>query len=186
MAPLLAAALPTLFKALPKLAGLFKGNKAADAVQDVLNIGKDVLGLGTEDEVLQALAQDPQQLRLFQEAVMADKYRLDEMYLGDKANARDMQKAALAQDDLFSKRFIYYLAIWWSFFAAIYIGCVSFLTIAPENVPLVHTILGFLLGTVVSGIIQFFFGSSKGSQDKTSDSKAIMTLLTDKVNEKKV
>ena len=49
------------------------------------------------------------------------------------ADARDMQKASLSQDDLFSKRFIYYFAIFWSVFAVLYLIGITFLEIPKEN-----------------------------------------------------
>jgi hypothetical protein len=91
---------------------------------------------------------------------------MDEMYLKDTQSARVMQTSALEQDDIFSKRFIYYLAIFWSVMATIYIGCITFLDIPASNVRFADTILGFLLGTIVAQIIQFFFGSSRSSQHK--------------------
>lgn len=81
-------------------------------------------------------------------------------------SAREMQIAALNQDDLFSKRFIYYLAIFWSVIGGVYIFLVTFMEVV--NVRAADTVLGFLLGTIVATIINFFFGSSKGSKDKTS------------------
>lgn len=83
------------------------------------------------------------------------------------ADARDMQKVALQQDDLFSKRFVYYLASFWSFVAVVYIGLITFMTIPEANVRFADTILGFLLGTVIATIVNFFLGSSQSSKDKT-------------------
>jgi hypothetical protein len=85
----------------------------------------------------------------------------------DRDGARHMQEVALAQDDVFSKRFIYYLASFWSVFAVAYILAITFLTIPENSVRFADTILGFLLGTIVATILQFFFGSSKSSKDKT-------------------
>jgi hypothetical protein len=85
----------------------------------------------------------------------------------DRDGARHMQEIALAQDDVFSKRFIYYLAAFWSIFAVVYICAITFLTIPETSVRFADTILGFLLGTIVATILQFFFGSSKSSKDKT-------------------
>ena len=81
-------------------------------------------------------------------------------------NARDMQKQALSQDDIFSKRYVYYLATFWSFVAFTYIFLITFLTIPADNIRFADTVLGFLLGTVIATILNFFFGSSKGSSDK--------------------
>ena len=92
-----------------------------------------------------------------------EKLRLDYQNVND---ARDMQKVALQQDDIFSKRFVYYLATFWSFVCVIYIFFITFGNIPESNVRFADTILGFLLGTIIATIINFFLGSSKGSADK--------------------
>lgn len=79
---------------------------------------------------------------------------------GEYADARDMQKASLSQDDLFSKRFIYYFAIFWSVFAVLYLTGITFLEIPKENVRFADTTVGFLLGTIVATLIGFFYGNS--------------------------
>jgi len=84
------------------------------------------------------------------------------------ASARDMQKTALEQDDEFSKRFIYYFATLWSIAAIAFMFGITFIDIPAGSERFADTILGFLLGTIVATIINFFYGSSKGSQDKTT------------------
>lgn len=82
------------------------------------------------------------------------------MFLNDVSNARGMQIESLKQDDKFSKRFIYILASSWSVFAMIYIAFITFGSIPAANVRFADTILGFLLGTIVATIINFFLGTS--------------------------
>jgi hypothetical protein len=82
------------------------------------------------------------------------------------ADARGMQKEALKQDDLFSKRFVMYFAVGWSIFAAGYLVGITFFPIPDTNIRFADTIVGFLLGTLISTIMNFFFGSSRGSQMK--------------------
>ena len=82
------------------------------------------------------------------------------------ADARYMQVEALKQDDLFSKRFVYYLASFWSLVSASYIGAVTFIPTPIGNERVIDTVLGFLLGTIVATIINFFLGSSSGSAAK--------------------
>jgi len=88
--------------------------------------------------------------------------------LADIQNARHMQEMALAQDDKFSKRFIYYFAFFWSFVSVIYIFLITMYDIPKTNQRFADTILGFLMGTIISGIITFFYGSSLGSKSKDS------------------
>jgi hypothetical protein len=121
---------------------------------------------GVEDSVAavaQAIAGDPQ---------AADKLREMELeyariHLANVKGARDMQNNALNQSDVFSKRFIYYFASFWSVSAVVYIGFITFATIPKDNIRFADTIIGFLLGTVVATILNFFYGTSKSSQDKT-------------------
>jgi len=108
----------------------------------------------------------PEAVENWKRAVMEHEKELIAMAYGDTANARAMQVAALQQDDLFSKRFIYIFATFWSIFAAGYIAFITFGTIPEDNQRFADTILGFLLGTVVATILQFFFGSSMGSKEK--------------------
>jgi hypothetical protein len=114
------------------------------------------------------LTQDPSPdtIQSWKLAAQQHEKELIQMAYGDTANARNMQVEALRQDDLFSKRFIYIFATFWSIFAASYIGFITFGTIPENNQRFADTILGFLLGTVVATILQFFFGSSMGSKEK--------------------
>jgi Fe2+ transport system protein B len=101
-----------------------------------------------------------------------EKELLD-VILQDRANARKMQEVALQQDDLFSKRFVYYLASFWSIVATLYIACITFMTIPVDNIRFADTVLGFVLGTVIATVIGFFFGSSEGSKDKSAFLKEV-------------
>ena len=89
-------------------------------------------------------------------------------YMADTKDARNMQVQALQSDDPFVRRFIYFFAIFWSLASAAYIGFITFGEIPERNVRFADTILGFVLGTLIATIVQFFYGSSKGSQDKTA------------------
>ena len=59
------------------------------------------------------------------------------------------------------------MAIFWSLFAASYITGVTFFPVPETAVRVVDTALGFVLGTIVPTIVYFYFGSSKGSADKS-------------------
>lgn len=94
-------------------------------------------------------------------------YKELELEAKDRDSARQMQIAALNQEDKFSKRFVYYYASFITFVSFMYIFFITFGTIPEANVRFADTILGFLLGVGLSNIIVYFFGSSKGSRDKT-------------------
>ena len=127
--------------------------------------------LGVEDtvaEVAKAIAGDPLATQKLAEMEM-EYAKLD---MANVANARTMQIAALQQEDVFSKRFIYYFAVAWSVFAMVYFSFATFGTIPDSGVRVADTILGVLIGTVITGFFNFFYGSSKGSKDKDATIRA--------------
>lgn len=84
----------------------------------------------------------------------------------DRASARRMQEVALMQDDKFSKRFVYIFATAWSVFAICYLAAITFWPVPEANVRFADTVVGFLLGTIIATIMQYFYGSSMGSKAK--------------------
>lgn len=89
-----------------------------------------------------------------------------ETEIADRDSARKMQQVALGQEDTFSKHYVYYLATGLLLFTGLYIFWITFGTIPVANQRFADTILGFLLGTVISTIVYFFFGTSKANKDK--------------------
>jgi hypothetical protein len=141
-------------------------NNLPKVAQAVVDKGVDYVQEKTGIELRPEMpAEDVAALR--ERAMQHEEFRIEAAHK-NTADARAMQVAALQQDDVFSKRFVYYLAAFWSLGAAVYIGFVTFGSIPAANVRFADTILGFLLGTVVATILNFFLGSSEGSKDKTA------------------
>jgi hypothetical protein len=125
------------------------------------------------DDIMAMLTTDPEvRLKLM---VAENEFKLKQreqdiaeiqIYLKDTDSARKMQSDALAQTDIFSKRFIYYYASALSFLTILYIFLVTFIDLPAGNRRLADTILGFLLGQVLATVIQFFFGTNAGSLAK--------------------
>jgi ABC-type nitrate/sulfonate/bicarbonate transport system permease component len=63
-------------------------------------------------------------------------------------------------------RITHTLAIFWSVVSAGFIFMITFGHIPEANVRFADTILGFMLGTVVSTIIGYYMGSNHGQQVK--------------------
>lgn len=58
------------------------------------------------------------------------------------------------------------LAYSWSIFTFMYIITVTLVKIPAENIRIVDTVLGVLLGTIIGGVISYYFGSSQSSHEK--------------------
>lgn len=90
-----------------------------------------------------------------------------EMELQDRGNARQMQIEALKQDDKFSKRFIYFLSAFMITSATAFGIMLFFINVPEANKRLVEMFADIYLFAGAMMILQYFFGSSKGSHDKT-------------------
>jgi hypothetical protein len=108
-----------------------------------------------------------EEVKALRESAMKHEEFMVEQANKNTADARAMQVAALQQDDKFAKRYVLYLATFWSITAVSYIFLITFSSIPETNVRFADTILGFLLGTVVATILNFFLGSSASSKEKT-------------------
>ncbi len=171
MLPIIAAAATPLIQSLMSsgldILASAVANKGKEYVEEKLGVTLEPVISPEKAMELKELEFRHEEL-LQQMALEGRKLDLEELKAGlaDLSDSRGMQKAALAQDDLFSKRFIYWFAMAWCGFAAVYIMAITLMTIPKDSVRFADTILGFLLGTVVSQIIAFFFGSSLRSSNK--------------------
>lgn len=83
-----------------------------------------------------------------------------------RQRATDMQMKAMESDDPFVRRFLYYFIMLWSTFSVIFIPCLIWVPIPDNNTRFADTILGYVLGTVITGMFAFLLGSSQGSRNK--------------------
>ena len=153
---------------IPIIAGIVSTliqNNLPKVAQAVVDKGLDYVQEKTGVELKPDMSQDD--IKALRERAMQHEEFMVEQANKNTADARAMQVAALNQSDLFSKRFVMYLAMFWSVTAVIYIFLITFTTIPDLNIRFADTILGFLLGTVVATILNFFLGSSASSKEKT-------------------
>jgi hypothetical protein len=185
--PLIAAALAAVAPALARhgldlLSGVFRG--AVDkGTEEIAGLIEDKTGIDINDAAEDKLteAQWAQlkefefqyQAKLLDYRQQADAHALEVERLrqADRASARALQQAALASDDRFAKRFIYYYASGLSLLTFLFIFWAAFVYDysnggSHQALRVIDTVLGFLLGVSLSAIIQFFFGSSAGSKSK--------------------
>ena len=129
--------------------------KGVDAVQEKLGIELKPEGQATPEynEKLKAEA-------MKHEEFMAE---LDEK---SRQRATDMQMQAMKSEDPLVRRFVYFFIAFWSVFAAAFIPSLIWLDIPENNQRFADTVLGYIMGTVVTSMFAFLLGSSQGSRMK--------------------
>lgn len=148
----------------PSIATAIGGPLAGTAVASLMK----VFGVESE-EALQEAIQGATPEQLLQLKSLDLEYQ--KLLADDSKSARNMQIAALAQEDIVSKRFIYFFASVWSIFSIAYVTSITFLNVPQDNTRFADTVLGFLLGTIIATMIQYFYGSSMGSKLKDERKK---------------
>lgn len=96
----------------------------------------------------------------------AEALQLINLELVDRQNARNMQIAALDQDDRFSKRYLYYLSSFIILSATLFGILLFWVEVPEENKRLVEMFSDIYLFAGAVAVINFFFGSSLGSKQK--------------------
>lgn len=135
--------------------------KLAQAVTDKgVKYVEDKLGLPLKPDM-----SEEELTRIRQEAQKFEEFQIT-TDLANLKDARAMQVAALSQDDLFSKRFVYYFISFWSVVSATYIAFVTFAIIPESNTRTADTVLGIILGTIITGMFNYLIGSTITSRQK--------------------
>jgi hypothetical protein len=147
------------------VSGLLANNmpKVADAViEKGVDYVQDKMGITLKPEH-EATKEDYEKWNA--EAAKHEEFmaELDEK---SRQRATDMQLKAMESDDPFVRRFLYYFIMLWSTFSVVFIPCLIWAPIPESNVRFADTILGYVLGTVITGMFAFLLGSSQGSRNK--------------------
>ena len=177
-------------KAAPMLGSLL--GPAGTAAGGIISLIGSAFGLTEEettpDKINRIIEQDPQALLKFKELEMKHKEKLEELLLErekikieeEKIRLQDVASARSRETTIVQatgkKDYNLYILAWLfisGFFATIIVMTVlSFTDRIPESMPdYMIFLLGNLFGALSAGtgaIIQYFFGSSKSSGDKTT------------------
>lgn len=143
-----------------KLGKWIGGSNGEAVAKQVVSIAQQVTGVDDPAKAAEAVLASKAKLLEFEERLFEREITLSRLGNEDRQGARNMQIVALNQTDVFAKRFIYYFAAAWSAFAFVYLFGITFFEVPKDNVRFADTVLGFLLGTVIAGIICFFYGRS--------------------------
>lgn len=155
MMPIIASIVSGLIaNGLPKVADAVI-EKGVDYVQDKMGIELKPEGEATKEDYD----------RIASEANRHEEFMAD-LELKNMQGARAMQDKAMDSDDPLVRRFVYFFIGFWSLLSSFYIGFITFGSIPQANLRFADTILGFVLGTMVSSMFQFLLGSSIGSRRK--------------------
>ncbi len=195
--PLIAAAFAAIAPALAKqgldlLSGIFRGavNKGT---QEIAALIEDKTGIDINDAADNKLTEDQwaklkdfefqyqSKLLDFRQQADANELERERLVHADRIDARGLQKAALASDDIVAKRFIYFYATGLTVLTFVFIFWAAFFhkydTNNQQAARIIDTVLGFLLGVTLSAVIQYFFGSSAGSKSKEEKIKTLTDTL---------
>lgn len=135
----------------------------------------DLIGtIGTVVDNLTTSKEEKEQLKIaLIEQVNAHTQRMAELaqaetdsYLKDVDSARQMQIAALKQEDKFSKRFIYYLTIGVITLTFGFDISLFWVQYPERNHDLINMVCGIINTAGFASIMSFFYGSSKSSHNK--------------------
>ena len=135
------------------------GNTGGSIIDSIGNVADKFITTKEEKERFKIEAQ---------KALMELQQSSEKDYLQDMVNARDLQKSALGQLDNFSKRFIYYLAAFIVLSATGFGFCLFFVNVPEENRRLVEMFSDVYLFAGALSVLNFFYGSSQGSKDKST------------------
>jgi len=72
----------------------------------------------------------------------------------------NLHEELVKRGDKVATHFTYWFAWFWGIVSVVYFFAITFLTVPTSGENFANIILGFLLGTAVSTIINYFFGNS--------------------------
>lgn len=142
--------------------GKVASSAAGDVVTSVANAVDQFIT--TPDEKAAAKVEIEKEVNRHMEALADSANKELELELADMNSARSMQIEALKQDDKFSKRFTYYLAMMVIIFVFIFDTAMFFVKYPQENRDMINQVAGILNATALVMVLSFFFGSSMGSK----------------------
>lgn len=155
MLPMIASIVSGLISnGLPKVADAVM-EKGVDYVQEKLGVELKPEGQMSKEDVSK-----------LKEAAMKHEEFMAELDEKSRQRATDMQLTSLKHDDKLVRHFLYYFIGFWSIFSAAFIPSLIWIDIPDENTRFADTVLGYIMGTVVTSMFAFLLGSSQGSRMK--------------------
>lgn len=150
---------------LPKfLAGIVSGG-AGNLIEKIGNVADNLFT--SKEEVAQFKQAMVNEINRHAEKQAELALAETELYLKDVDSARQMQIAALSQQDRFSKRFVYYLASGIILLTFTFDLLLFFVSYPERNHDIINMTAGVINSMGFGAVVSFFFGSTKNSEKKT-------------------
>lgn len=152
-----------------KLLDTIKGLNPLEQLKGgAVEVLKDGLGKAAEifTNVQEGKLDLKQGLQEIEKLKIEGEQKLETAYIQDVQDARDLKKTEIQSDDKFVRRFSYYLAAITILLTFTLLILLYYVEIPKGNERIVDMALGSFIGAAMS-IFVFFFGSTKGSKDKT-------------------
>lgn len=137
------------------------GDNGNGIAQKIVTTAEKITNKSLPEDILKALDNGQSEASaLVYEQILANRTEYERMAFVDKRDARYMQLQTLDKQGWFAKNFLYLYASFWAIFSAAYFIGVTFFQLPTGNLRFADLILGFIMGTVIGGIISFFYGAS--------------------------
>jgi muramidase (phage lysozyme) len=167
LAPFIAAALPAIIEAAPKLGALFgSGSDVAErnvkAAEIVVGIAKDALGAKNEQEAVDAIKADPQAAQAVRQAVEQNWYAITEVGGGvQTARKADTERMAVTDKvrDVF-KSHSFWVALLLLPLVYLIVGSVVGLWGKPWDEEVRSAIGNGVIGLVLGSVVGYYFGQT--------------------------
>lgn len=166
VAPIIAALLPSLLEAIPKLGALFAKTPNAErnvkAAEVAFAVAKDALGAGNEQEVVERIKADPEALTTVAKAIEENWFGISQEVGGGIPAAREADSKANPGNDLWhSPAFLVSLLMLPLVYGTVYIVLTGKFSGEVQSMVVAAVVSG-VLGSVTG----FFLGSSFTAQRK--------------------
>lgn len=150
----------------PGLVRRLAGDRAGDVASQIVGLARTVTGAHAPEDVERALAENAGLAHQFRMQAAQLELELEQAYLADRANARDMrlELAKMGKTDwmMYGVGGVVVLGFVVTVLTAFLVPDLS-----SEQRNLVFSLAG-LLGGMSSQVVSYFFGSSRGSSQKTA------------------
>lgn len=153
----------------PTIGKWLGGSDGENAAQAVADMARSVTGHNDPSAAVSAVLSDPTAQLEFLKLLEQNKTRLDELYLADRQDAREMYVEQHKQADIVADRITKFNVLYIMLLVAVNCAVVYFLEDNAALVAAASNIIGLVIRDLlaqIQAVTGFYFGSSMGSKSK--------------------